>query len=146
LLRRLEVDDGLIETANGGRLIGGPGRLLDASDWRWLWSTRLGAQLEHFGVQAPFEVLPGWLQLAAQLPIPTLTLRVCQYLTWAPFWLRVDRGSRVVRARNVAVPAGYHDGRPSRALLEAAFAQVPSLEVSFDDEASVLPPLAQLGR
>lgn len=133
-LRKLWVDDGLTELDDGSRLIGGGGRMLDASDWAWLWETALGAQLDHFDVMAPFEVLESWLQLAEALPIPMIALRVCQHWTYAPLWLRLLRGSRLVYVRKVEIPPAYDDGRPSLELLEAVLASVPWLEgISFDE-------------
>lgn len=147
-LRRLEVVQAPVETQNGGRLLSGPGRLLDASDWSWLFPTPLGRQLEHFAASTPFEVLSSWLRLATDLPVPLLTLRVTQYLDFSPLAARLRRGSRTLEVSWRTVPEPYDDGRDTFALLLEAVAEsgvIDGVEVEHPDPPPSLRALERRG-
>lgn len=147
-LRRLEVVQSPVETENGGRLLSGPGRLLDASDWSWLFSTALGRQLEHFAASSPFEVLASWLRLAPALPVPLLTLRVTQYLDFSPLVARLRRDSATLEVSWRRVPEPYDDGRDTFALLleeVEASGVVQRVEVEHPDPPPTLLALERRG-
>lgn len=147
-LRRLEVVQSPVETDDGGRLLSGRGRLLDASDWSWLFPTPLGRQLQHFAANSPFEVLKSWLRLVPALPVPLLTLRVTQYLDFSPLVARLRRGSPTLEVSWRAVPEPYQDGRDTFALLlEAVEASgvIEGVEVEHPDPPASLRALERRG-
>ncbi|MDP2275423.1 MAG: TIGR02996 domain-containing protein [Archangium sp.] len=131
-VRWFELDDGILEGEEGGRLTGGPGRFLDASDFEWLWPTALGRRIERFGTKVKLDVLGRWLERAHDLPVPVVMLRVCQYLDFESLWLRLERGSTVLRALWRAVPEGYDDHRPTTELLLRAIEESPYTRMSLE--------------
>lgn len=131
-LRWFELDDGLLEGEEGGRLNDGPGRFLDASDFEWLWPTALGRRIERFGTKVKLDVLGRWLERAHDLPVPVVMLRVCQYLDFESLWLRLERGSTVLRALWRAVPAGHDDHRPTTQFLLRAMEESPYTRVQLE--------------
>lgn len=131
-LKWLELDEGIIETPSGGRLLDGPGRFIDASDFEWLWPTRLGRQLDRFGTITKFEALASWLRRAPRLQVPVLTLRVCQYSIYESLWVRLERGSPVVEACFREVPEGYDDWRSTVGMLLGALDDSPFSRVVLE--------------
>lgn len=147
-VRQLEIVQAPVETENGGRLLSGPGRLLDASDWSWLFPTPLGRQLEHFAASSPFEVLASWLRLAPALPVPLLTLRVTQYLDFSPLAARLRRDSTTLEVSWRTVPEQYDDGRDAFALLLEAVREsgvIEGVEVEHPDPPPSLRALERRG-